>query len=60
MNRMLKGWRQTRRGAPFQAYIANDADDFAIVSRHWAEEALEWTRAVPERTLNEIYIRTAR
>jgi RNA-directed DNA polymerase len=56
MNRMLKGWRQTRRGEQFQAQIVNYADDFVILSRGYAKEALEWTRGVLERlelTLNE-------
>ncbi len=56
MNRMLKGWRQTRRGEQYQAYIVNYADDFVILSRGKAKEALEWTRGVLERldlTLNE-------
>jgi RNA-directed DNA polymerase len=56
MNRMLKGWRQTRRGEEFQAHIVNYADDFVILSRGKAKEALEWTRGVVERlelTLNE-------
>jgi RNA-directed DNA polymerase len=56
MNRMLKGWRQTRRGEQFQARIVNYADDFVILSRGKATEALEWTRGVLERlglTLNE-------
>ena len=56
MNRMLKGWRQTKRGEQFQAQIVNYADDFAILSRGKAKEALEWTRGVLERldlTLNE-------
>jgi len=56
MNRMLKGWRQTRRGEQFQARIVNYADDFVILSRGHAEEALSWTRGVLERlelTLNE-------
>ena len=56
MNRMLKGWRQTRRGEQFQACIVNYADDFVILSRGKAREALEWTRGVLERlelTLNE-------
>jgi RNA-directed DNA polymerase len=56
MNRMLKGWRQTRRGEQFRARIVNYADDFVILSRGYAEEALEWTRGVLERlelTLNE-------
>src|ERR1035441_6910320 len=56
MNRMLKGWRQSRRGEQFRARIVNDADDFVILSRGKAEEALEWTRGGRERlelTLNE-------
>jgi len=56
MNRMLKGWRQTRRGEEFRAHIVNYADDFVILSRGCAKEALEWTRGVVERlglTLNE-------
>jgi RNA-directed DNA polymerase len=56
MNRMLKGWRQNRRGEQFRAQIVNYADDFVILSRGYAKEALEWTRGVLERlelTLNE-------
>jgi RNA-directed DNA polymerase len=56
MNRMLKGWRQTGRGEQFRARIVNYADDFVIVSRGKAAEALEWTRGVVGRlglTLNE-------
>jgi len=56
MNRMLKGWRQTRRGEQFRAHIVNYADDFVILSRGQATEALEWTRGVLKRlelTLNE-------
>ena len=56
MNRMLKGWRQTRRGEQYQAHIVNYADDFVILSRGKAKEALEWTREVLGRlelTLNE-------
>ena len=56
MNRMLMGWRQTRRGEQFRARIVNYADDFVILSRGRAAEALEWTRGVLERlelTLNE-------
>ena len=56
MNRMLKGWRQTRRGEPFRARIVNYADDFVILTRGQAGEALEGTRGVLERlerTLNE-------
>src|SRR5713101_9401026 len=56
MNRMLKGWRQTKRGEQFRARIVNYADDSVILSRGHAEEALSWTRGVLERlelTLNE-------
>ena len=56
MNRMLKGWRQSRRGEQFRAHMVNYADDFVILSRGKATEALDWTRGVLERlelTLNE-------
>src|ERR1035438_8668068 len=56
MNRMLKGWKQTKRGEQYRAKIVNYADDFVILSRGKANEALEWTRGVLDRlglTLNE-------
>ena len=56
MNRMLKGWKQTRRGEQYRARMVNYADDFVILSRGKAKEALEWTRGVLDRlglTLNE-------
>ncbi len=56
LNRMLKGWRQTKRGEQFRAQMVTYADDFVILSRGKAKEALEWTRGVLERldlTLNE-------
>jgi RNA-directed DNA polymerase len=56
MNRMLKGWRRTGRGEQYRAAIVNFADDFVILSRGKATEALEWTRRVLGRlglTLNE-------
>jgi len=56
MNRMLKGWRKTKRGEQFRARLVNYADDFVILSRGKAAESLEWTRGVLERlelTLNE-------
>jgi RNA-directed DNA polymerase len=56
MNRMLKGWRQTQRGEQFRARMVNYADDFVILSRGKAKEALGWTRSVLERlklTLND-------
>jgi RNA-directed DNA polymerase len=56
MNRLLKGWRNTKRGERFDAHIVNYADDFVILSRGKATEALNWTRQVVTRmgvTLNE-------
>ena len=56
MNRFLKHWRNTGRGEAFRAAIVNYADDFVILSRGRAAEALAWTRDVMTRlglTLNE-------
>ena len=56
MNRMLKGWRRTGRGEQWRARMVNYADDFVILSRGKAAEALEWTRGVMGRlglSLNE-------
>ena len=56
MNRFLKYWRITGRGEVFQAQVVNYADDFVILSRGCAAEALNWTRGVMTRiglTLNE-------
>jgi RNA-directed DNA polymerase len=56
MNRLLKGWRNTKRGEQFRARVVNYADDFVILSRGKAAEALDWTRQVVTRlglTLNE-------
>jgi RNA-directed DNA polymerase len=56
MNRMLKGWKQTKRGEQFQARVVAYADDFVILSRGKANEALGWARGVLTRlglTLNE-------
>jgi RNA-directed DNA polymerase len=49
MNRMWKGWRQTGRAEQFRARIVNYADDFVILSRGKAAEALRWTGGVLER-----------
>jgi RNA-directed DNA polymerase len=46
MNRFLKGWRITQRGKQFKAQVINYADDFVILSRGCAAQALEWTRQV--------------
>jgi RNA-directed DNA polymerase len=56
MNRFLKHWRLTGRGEAFRAHVVSYADDFVILSRGCAAEALVWTKAVMTRlglTLNE-------
>jgi RNA-directed DNA polymerase len=56
MNRFLKHWRLTGRDKEFRADIVSYADDFVILSRGHAEEALAWTRRVMTKlglTLNE-------
>src|SRR5262245_16012439 len=56
MNRFLKHWRLTGRGEAFRAHVVAYADDFVILSRGCAAEALTWTKAVMTRlglTLNE-------
>ncbi len=46
MNVYLKHWERTGKGERFEARIVNYADDFVILSRRRAAEALEWTRRV--------------
>ena len=56
MNRFLKHWRLTGRGEAFRAHVISYADDFVILSRGHADEALAWTRSVMTKlglTLNE-------
>jgi RNA-directed DNA polymerase len=56
MNRFLKHWRLTGRGEAFHAHVVSYADDFVILSRGHAAEALTWTKAVMTKlglTLNE-------
>ena len=56
MNRFLKHWRLSKRGEAFRAHVISYADDFVILSRGRAEEALTWTKAVMMKlglTLNE-------
>src|SRR5215469_5515530 len=56
INRLLKGWRNTQRGEQFRARVVSYADDFVILSRGKAAQALDWTRKVVTRlglTLNE-------
>ncbi len=56
MNRFLKHWRATGRSEAYKAQIIAYADDFVILSRGHADEALAWTRVVMGRlglSLNE-------
>jgi RNA-directed DNA polymerase len=56
MNRFLRHWRNQGRGEAFRAHVVNYADDFVILSRGHAEEALAWTRRVVTKlglTVNE-------
>jgi RNA-directed DNA polymerase len=56
MNRFLRHWRLTGRGEAFHAHVVSYADDFVILSRGHADEALAWTKAVMTKlglTLNE-------
>jgi hypothetical protein len=51
-----KHWRLTKRGEAFHAHVVSYADDFVILSRGHADEALTWTKAVMTKlglTLNE-------
>jgi RNA-directed DNA polymerase len=57
MNRFLKHWRLTGCGEAFRARVVAYADDFVILSRGRAAEALTWTKAVMTRlglTINEV------
>jgi RNA-directed DNA polymerase len=49
MNRFLRHWRNQGCGAAPQTHVVNYADDFVILSRGHAEEALAWTRRVMTR-----------
>jgi RNA-directed DNA polymerase len=49
MNRFLKYWRLTGRGEAFCAHVVAYADDFVILSRGHAAEALAWTKVVMTR-----------
>ena len=49
MNRFLKHWRRSGRGEAWQAHVINYADDFVILSRGHAAEALAWTDRVVTR-----------
>jgi RNA-directed DNA polymerase len=56
MNRFLKHWRLSGRDEAFRAHVVAYADDFVILSRGHAAEALAWTKAVMTKlglTINE-------
>ena len=56
MNRFLKHWRRSGWGEAFRAHVVSYADDFVILSRGHAAEALAWTKGVMTKlglTLNE-------
>lgn len=56
MHRFLRAWREGKKGAQYHAHIVNYADDFVILSRGQAEQALRWTRwamGAIKLTLNE-------
>ncbi len=44
--RFLKHWRLSGSSEAFRAHVVSYADDFVILSRGHAEEALAWTKAV--------------
>ena len=49
MNRFLKYWRMQGCDEVFLAHVVSYADDFVILSRGKAAQALEWTAAVMDR-----------
>jgi RNA-directed DNA polymerase len=54
--RFLRAWRERGKGEQYQARIVNYADDFVILSRDHAAQALQWTRwamAAIKLNLNE-------
>jgi RNA-directed DNA polymerase len=56
INRFLKFWRMQERTQAYRAHVVSYADDFVILSRGHAAEALAWTKAVITRlglTINE-------
>jgi len=56
INRFLKHWRLSGCGEAFRAQVVSYADDFVILSRGHAAEALTWTRMAMTKlglTLNE-------
>jgi RNA-directed DNA polymerase len=54
MNRFLRHWRQCEGEKRFSAKLVNYADDFVILSKGKAQQALAWTRQVMTRLKLEI------
>jgi RNA-directed DNA polymerase len=50
MNRFVEYWRITERSEAFRAKVVIYADDFVILSRGCAEEALDWKGDDSDRT----------
>jgi RNA-directed DNA polymerase len=49
LNRFLKHWRVSKRGEAYRAHVISYADDFVILSRGHATQALTWTAEVMAR-----------
>lgn len=49
LNRFLKYWRRQGKGKQLRAVVVDYADDFVVLSRGKAAEALEWSRRVLTR-----------
>lgn len=49
MHRYLRAWKERGKGQEYRSRIVVYADDFVILSRGKAEEALAWTRWAMER-----------
>lgn len=49
MNRFLRYWEQSKAGERFRAKIVNYADDFVILSKGRADQALQWTGQVMQK-----------
>jgi RNA-directed DNA polymerase len=54
MNRYLRYWKQSTGEQRFAARLVNYADDFVILSRGKASEALSWTKQVMTKLKLEI------
>lgn len=63
INKFLSAWRKEGKIEEFQARIVNYADDFVVLSRGRAQEALAWTRQKLKElglVLNEVKTRVVR